>query len=244
MHARMSTTPVDGASTVVMVHGLAVSHRYMMPTAALLAPRYDVRVVDMPGFGLSDRAARPLDTTEHAAALGTWMDANNLPSAILIGNSFGCQILVDLVTRQPERCTALILSGPTMDPTARSARQQILRGLRDLAHEDPVQLPILVRDILDAGPARVWATLQAALRDPIEDKLPLLTVPTLVLRGALEPIVPARWARDAAQLVPGGELATVAGSPHNSVYVAADALVAEILPFLLRNHGSMRRVGG
>ena len=233
VHARVATRQ-GRRSSVVLVHGLAVSHRYLMPTARLLAAHHNVYVVDLPGFGLSGDPGPALDVPEHAAALAQWLDAHELGPAVLLGNSFGCQVLVELVTREPQRCAALVLSGPTIDPHGRTAARQITRGLRDLLHEDPLQVAILARDVLDAGPARVWATLRAALRDPIETKLPQVTVPTLVLRGALEPIVPTRWAREATDLIPDADLAELSGSPHNSVYVTAEALVAEVLRFLSR----------
>ena len=45
--------------------------------------------------------------------------------------------------------------GPAIDPAARTATRQTLRWLRDTAREDPLQLPILLRDVRDAGPHRV-----------------------------------------------------------------------------------------
>lgn len=63
-----------------------------------------------------------------------------------------------------------------------------------------MQLPILVRDVRDAGPRRVVGTLAHTLRDPIEDKLPQVKVPVLVTRGSSEPIVPPGWAQTATQL--------------------------------------------
>ena len=233
IHARTNITPATAKLPVVLIHGLAVSHRYLMPTAALLASQHDVRVVDMPGFGLSGDPGPALDTTQHADALLGWLDANQLGTAVFVGNSFGCQILVDLVSREPERCAALILSGPTMDPHARTATRQILRWLRDVAREDPIQLPMTLRDIRDASPGRIWRTLRHALNDPIEAKLPSLTVPTLVLRGSVEPIAPHRWAREAAELIPNAESGAVAG-PHNAVYVAAEDLVNQVESFLQR----------
>jgi hypothetical protein len=65
---------------------------------------------------------------------------------------------------------------------------------------DPLQLPILLRDVRDAGPRRVVGTLAHALRDPIEAKLPQVKVPVLVTRGSSEPIVPPGWAQTATQL--------------------------------------------
>ena len=100
VHARVATRPGRRFS-VVLVHGLAVSHRYLMPTARLLAAPHDVYVVDLPGFGLSGDPGPALDVPEHAAALAQWLDANRLGPAVLLGNSFGCQVLVELVTREP-----------------------------------------------------------------------------------------------------------------------------------------------
>jgi pimeloyl-ACP methyl ester carboxylesterase len=118
-----------------------------------------------------------------------------------------------------------------MDPSARTAPRQIFRWLRDTAVEDPLQLPILARDVRDAGTRRVAATLGHALRDPIEAKLPLVGVPALVTRGAREPIVPRVWAEAAAGLLPGGELAEIPG-PHNANYGAATSLAGRVLAFL------------
>src|SRR5215216_5571434 len=75
-------------------------------------------------------------------------------------------------------------------------------------------MPILLRDVYDAGLHRVVGTLAHALRDPIEDKLPLVRVPVLVTRGSREPIVPVAWALAATRLAPLGELAVVPGPPQ------------------------------
>ncbi len=55
MHARVPTRqiPTPHTDPVVLVHGLGVSSRYMLPTLALLAPRYRVFAPDLPGFGHS-----------------------------------------------------------------------------------------------------------------------------------------------------------------------------------------------
>ena len=46
--------PGNRQPACVLVHGLAVSHRYLMPTARRLDDRY-VLVPDLPGFGLSTK---------------------------------------------------------------------------------------------------------------------------------------------------------------------------------------------
>jgi pimeloyl-ACP methyl ester carboxylesterase len=39
----------------------------------------------------------------------------------MLGNSFGCQIAVELAVRHPDRVAGLVLVGPTMDSSARTA---------------------------------------------------------------------------------------------------------------------------
>ena len=230
-HDRASLASPDGAPPVVLVHGLAVSHRYLMPLAARLAGHHPVHVIDLPGFGLSSAPGRVLNVPEHADHLADWLAAAGLPPVAVLGNSFGCQVAVDLAVRYPDRVCGLVLVGPTMDPAARTAARQILRWLGDTAREDPLQLPILARDLRDAGPHRVAGTLAHGLRDPIEHKLPLISVPVLVTRGSREPIVPMAWAQAATRLLPLGELAVVPG-PHNANYGAADHLAELVLAFL------------
>jgi pimeloyl-ACP methyl ester carboxylesterase len=79
-------------------------------------------VIDLPGFGLSDEPGRVLNVAEHAGHLADWLEATGLPPVVLLGNSLGCRVAVDLAVRHPDRVRGLILVGPTIDPAARTAR--------------------------------------------------------------------------------------------------------------------------
>ncbi len=234
LHARTSIGDSAASLPVVLVHGLAVSHRYLMPLAARLARHHPIHVVDLPGFGLSGDPGRALDVGELADWLADWLAAVDVAPAVLAGNSFGCQVAVDVAVHHPALIQGLVLIGPTMDPEARSAPRQLGRWLRDVRHEDPLQAPIIARDLANAGPARAARTFRNALRDRIEDKLPAVAVPALVTRGACEPVVSQRWAEQASRLLPRGELAVIPTSPHNANYTAADRLAPIVVDFLER----------
>src|SRR5436190_2195210 len=93
MHACAATDAVDGlALPVVLVHGLVVSSRYMLPLAERLADHAHVYAPDLPGFGKSDHPERPLDIAGLADGLAAWMHVTGIPRAALIGNSMGCQV--------------------------------------------------------------------------------------------------------------------------------------------------------
>ena len=203
---------------MVLVHGIGVSSRYMVPLARQLAPYYRVFAPDLPGWGRSENPPHVPNVVELADALAAWMQAVGLERAALLGNSFGCQIIAELALRHPERVERTVLQGPTIDPYARSAIRQILRWLLDGTREPPTQPLVLMLDYLNFGPGVVLRTFQYSLQDRIEEQLPHVQVPTLVVRGARDPIVSQRWAEEAAHLLPMGQLVVIPGGPHTVNY--------------------------
>jgi 2-hydroxy-6-oxonona-2,4-dienedioate hydrolase len=127
VHARVALHAGSDAPAVVLVHGIGVSGRYLLPTAVRLARFCRVFVPDLPGFGLSTKPAHVLDVDELANALATWMRAIRLPRATLVGNSFGCQVIAALAVAHPAVVERATLQGPTMDPRARSVVRQVVR---------------------------------------------------------------------------------------------------------------------
>jgi pimeloyl-ACP methyl ester carboxylesterase len=220
------------AASVVLVHGMVVSSRYMVPTAERLAPLCSVYAPDLPGYGRSAKPPRPFVLPELADALERWMSAAGLKRAHLVGNSFGCQIIAEFALRHRARVDRIVLQGPTVDPAARSVARQLLRLVRNSAREPKSLGFISLADYWAAGLRRVRATIRMALADRIEEKLARIDAPTLVVRGTRDPLVPHEWAARVAALLPRGELAELPGLPHTINYSAPDAFVEAIAPFL------------
>jgi 2-hydroxy-6-oxonona-2,4-dienedioate hydrolase len=233
MHARVGAASVPaGRPPVILVHGLVVSSRYMRPLIQHLGRHFPVLAPDLPGFGWSDKPRRVLSLAELAEALGAWMAAAGLERAALLGNSLGCQIAVELARRQPERVPALVLQGLTIDPKGRTFWQTFVRNLMKMRLEGGVGLgPIL--DHLQAGPRRAALTTRHMLNHPIEDKLPQVTQPALVVRGARDPIVPQRWAEETARRLPAGRLLVIPGAAHTMVTTHPLELTRVARPFLI-----------
>ncbi|MFI7705054.1 alpha/beta fold hydrolase [Nonomuraea sp. NPDC049480] len=222
----------DGGTTpVVCVHGAGVSSRELGPLVAALGERVPAWTVDLPGFGKSTKPPRPLDLSALADALAGWLAAAELPPACLVGCSFGCQLAVDVAVRHPRRVRSLVLVGPTVDPRARSWSRMIGRWMRNSVREDPRMTPLNVADYRDAGLRRVVATFQVAMRDRVEDKLPHVSVPTLVVRGEHDRMVPQDWAEQVTSLTPGARLVVVPGMPHMIPFRGPEALAPIITGF-------------
>jgi pimeloyl-ACP methyl ester carboxylesterase len=239
--AQSATSRAAPVQAVVLLHGLAVSHRYLMPTARALAVRRRVLVPDLPGFGLSEHPSMIYGITQHAEHIVRWAEVLELTRVCLLGHSFGAQVAAAVAVRRPDLIRALVLAGPIADSAARSSRGQLSRFLRDVTREDVKQAVILARDVYDAGPARVFGTLDYSVRSAIEDDLARTVAPVLLLRGTRDPIAPAQWLVQLARRCGGpAEVGAIRGAAHNVATTAGPAVAERILTFLagLETRGS------
>lgn len=244
LHYRVSLSAPVYDDALVMVHGLVVSSRYLQPTARLLAPAYRVFTPDLPGSGKSKGATPLPGLAELADALADWMTAVGLPRAHFLGNSVGCQVLIQLALRHAELVQRLILTGPTMDPRARTIPREVVRWLKNVPYEPPALLGIVLRDFLDMGFRRFFATLRESVRDPVELHLPHIAAPTLVVRGTRDTVVSQRWAEEVARLLPQGHLVVLPGAAHDLTYSSAAALARVIRAFLSPSPLRLRETPG
>jgi 2-hydroxy-6-oxonona-2,4-dienedioate hydrolase len=239
MHARVSVDPVPADRIpVVVVHGMVVSSLFMAPLSRRLAPEFPVYTPDLPGFGNSEAPSYSLNVPQMADALAEWMEAAGVERAALVGNSLGCQVIADLAVRYPERVERAVLNAPTTDPRGRTALAQIGRLLVDGTREKTSLALVHLRDYAMAGPRRAYHTFHHMMADRIEEKLPRMRMPTLVVRGSRDPVVPQRWAEEATRLLPRGELKVIPGSAHAANWDAPLEFARVIRPFLLQGAGS------
>lgn len=219
---------------VVLVHGLTVSSRYMVPTAGWLSRDHPVFVPDLPGFGRSEDPRRVLSVSELADALRAWTRAMGLDQPVYLANSLGCQVVADLAARFPQEAGPLVLVGPTIDAHARTWLRQIARLIVDTAMQPPDFFAILAIDFLQAGPRRTAKTFRHALEDRIEEKLPHIPHPVLVVRGSRDPLAPQRWVKELTRLLSRGELRVIRGAGHTPHFTAPLELVGVVRSFLDR----------
>lgn len=217
---------------VVLVQGLGISVSYMLPAMSELAKYSKVYALDLPGYGDSEKPWHIFNIAELADVLAGWMNAVGIERAVLVGHSFGSQIVTEFALRHAGMIERAVLAAPTFDRHARSAPRQFGRLLLN-ARKEPLSLIYLaVKSYFKFGLRRQARTLQFAIKDRIEEKLPQIRVPTLVIRGELDPIVPHRWAKEVADLLPDGKLCTIAGGTHGVNYKFPQKFAEAIREFL------------
>jgi pimeloyl-ACP methyl ester carboxylesterase len=201
VHCRRSTDG-DGVP-VVHIHGFAISGEYLMPTARALAGRWVNVVPDLPGYGHSDRRDQVLDIPALAAAVVAVLDAVGIDRAVLVGNSMGCAIGLEVAHARPERVHRLVLVSPAggvhNQPLYRALGQLARDGLR----ETPRMLPVALPDYLRFGPLNGLRLFRELTRYPSLERLVHTPVPTLAVLGGRDPLMPsAARVREVARLAP------------------------------------------
>lgn len=173
----------------IMVPGLGLGAESWQPTLAALGVGADaVRL--LPGYGRPVGATDPTDPAGLAALL-----VEALPSGpvVLCGHSASCQVVVEAARRAPLRVAAVVLVGPTTDPRARTWPRLAARWLRTAVHEDPRQLPALVRQYRRTTLRSMRRVMGAARHQHVGVVLRGVAVPVVLVRGHRDRICPRAW---------------------------------------------------
>jgi pimeloyl-ACP methyl ester carboxylesterase len=217
----------------VLLHGI-VSSRYLVPTARQLAGSYRVVAPDMPGIGRTPHRGRCLTIAEKADAVAEWMANCGLSGSIVVGHSIGAQIAADLAARHQEVAKGVVLVGPAVDRRARSVLAQAWRWQVN-GFVEPLSFHALALfEVAEMRPARMLQVLRRAIDDAIEDKLPALSCPVLLVRGERDRLAPSDWLDELQRQRPDAELVVIPDAAHTVVYTHPIQLARAIDDFAAR----------
>lgn len=225
--------PHDDSGTgpqFVLVHGIGASSRYYTRLARALAPSGGVHVLELPGFGRSPRPRRdPLSVEEHAGLVNAWVRSSGVARPVLVGHSMGVQVVVEAALQDPDLSAAVVGIGGVVDPSARTALRQGLRLGHDVLREPPATNWAVLSGYLLTGPWWYLRTLPVMLGYRLEDALPRLQVPLLLVRGTRDPIVPRPWAEQQRRLAPDSHLVEVEGAAHVAMHTHPEQVARAVL---------------
>lgn len=151
--------PPDGRP-VVLLHGLGATNASMLPVLADLAKDHRVISPDTPGFGSSEAPSWRYTADQLYRWLRSFLDAVDARGAVVIGNSLGGRLALELALRDPEAVDRLVLLCAA--PAFRRFRQ--LAPLASILPVDLARLPpfgpprgVLVRGLkaMFADPSRL-----------------------------------------------------------------------------------------
>lgn len=209
----LSFTRSGQGPPVLLIHGLSGSRRWWRRNLAALESHFTVYRVELVGFGYASRQPI-LPLRDSASFLARWMTAQGLERAHVVGHSMGGHISLHLAERFPERVDRLVLVAPT--GMLRGQWWRLALKLPQAAISGNLDfVPVVTTDALRAGFVNLYKASRELLRDDVEELLHHVRVPTLVVSGGRDVLVPPAL---------GNELARRLGA-HHVVYPHAGHVV-------------------
>jgi 3-oxoadipate enol-lactonase len=247
----------DGEETVVLVNGLAddlTTWGYQMDD--LLAAGYRVLRFDNRGVGRSAKPAGPYTTRLLAEDTKALVDHLGLSGFHLLGVSMGGMIAQEYALAWPGDLASLVLActyaeaGPFCGRMFSMWADVALFGgvatvMRDVAlwaftpaffeerPEEAAEFDTAMAMIDQPVPAYL-AQLHSIRRHDTRERLGELAVPTLVLAGESDILIPVALSKRLQEAIPGAEWATTAGG-HACVWEFPKQFNDNVLHFLSRN---------
>lgn len=230
---RESVNPPD-TRAMLHVHGFGLSGRYLLPTAERLADEFHTLVPDLPGFGRSGKAPGQLDVPDLAHAAARFLDERGVEKATLVGNSMGCPVICEFAHHYPDRLERAVLVSPAggrfNQPLGRAVGQLSKDGGREPIRMVGVATP----DYLRFGVPSTFRMFKALTQYPTLERLLELRLPTLVVLGERDPLLPHsdRIHEVASQLDTHILAVTMEGAAHAINFSHPDELAHVIRAFM------------
>ncbi|WP_375402717.1 alpha/beta fold hydrolase [uncultured Sphingomonas sp.] len=245
----------------VLLHGSNSSLHTWEPWAERLGGTYRIINVDQIGHGLTGpNPAADYSSAAFVGTLDKALTRMGVARFALAGNSMGGWVAWNYALAHPDKLSALILvdaSGPPdAEPTAlpigfriartpginRLARVITPRGLVERSVRQSVSNQAVIDDamidryhelLLYPGNRDATARRGATARNVADpDALGRLRVPTLILWGAEDKLIPVSAGRWFARTIPGSRLIVYPGIGHLSMEEAPDRSAADVAAWL------------
>lgn len=236
--ARVAHIALGAGAPVVLVHGSLCDLRYWKAQIPALSRDFQVFSISLPGYWPDGPDGPGNDPAEfsgarHAAAVAQFIDRQCGGSAHIVGHSRGGRVAFELARRYPEKVRALVLADPGLvvgDSEERRGdfRAQALQAIRAGKVEQGLALFIdtvsgeqtwrrMVPWFKEMAIANAH-TLAAQVQEPpyvlTEAHARTVTLPTLLIGGALSPH-PYPAILDTLQAwLPHAQSLRIAGSSH------------------------------
>jgi len=244
------------APTVVFVEGLGYGTWMWQFQREPLAESYDTIVFDNRGTGDSDCPEGPYTVAEMAADLAAVLNDAGVESAHVVGASMGGMIaqrfaleddraesLALLCTSHggedavpvPPETQAFMFDVPADADEREAIRYKMTPAISDgFAEEHPELIADIVDWRLASDASEAGRTAQAAAVQAFDasDELDQLTLPTLLMHGTDDEVLPVENAHALAEALPHADLELFEGGPHLFFVEQADAVTDRLRTFL------------
>jgi pimeloyl-ACP methyl ester carboxylesterase len=208
----------SGDRVLLLLHGLSGSSRWWHRNIPELSRHYRVLVPDLIGFGRSRPIGRFPEIKEVALLLLEWLEILGVERTFLVGHSMGGQISLHIAAESSSLIERLVVADATGIPRALSLGALLRFGAEVgplWRWGDPSFLPVIAADAWNAGPRVLLRAMHRILKDDVRPILGKIEVPTLIVWGERDTLVPPSDALEFRRSIKGARLAVLRATGHN-----------------------------
>lgn len=219
----------SGLRPLLVFSGIGMNLELLDPVALAMAPR-PVISFDMPGIGKSPDPVVPYNAVTMALTASALLDRLQIGRVDVLGISWGGGIAQQFALQHRARIGQLVLAAtsagmlmapghlPTLarlaDPSEYTMGKALQRSLAMLYNGGGAGDPVSLNAATPPSPAGLLYQLAALAGWSSVPMLPLLDVPTLILAGDEDQIVPPINSRFLHALIPESKLRLIRGGGH------------------------------
>ena len=244
-----NSTPIEiyyedhgSGSPVVLIHGWPLSGTsWEKQTAALLAAGHRVITYDRRGFGRSSKPAVGYNYDTFAADLDAVLSTLKLTDVSLVGFSMGTGEVTRYIgkygAKRVRKAVLIGTLGPYLVKTADNPEgvdRSVFDGIKAAIKADrPAFLMEFLRNFYNYDVTGGKLVSERVLEDNFRQDIPRNTVPTLILHGDADRILPAEaTSRRQAKMIKNARSVELKGGPHGVLWTHAEQINSELVKFL------------
>jgi 3-oxoadipate enol-lactonase len=224
-------------ATIVFLHGYPLNHNMWEPQLVSFSQHHHVVLLDLPGFGLARREEPVPETLQgFAESVRASISVFSTAPVIVVGHSFGGYVALQLYRQHPEIFRGLVLTNTRSAADSPEAKEKRLATIKRLEAPDQTlevdevarglvapgtweaggPVVTTVREMVRAAPTpTVRATLRAiAERPDLTSVLPDIRVPTLVIWGEEDRLIPPAQSQSMVPLIPAAAGVGIPAAGH------------------------------
>ena len=173
-------------------------------------------VPDLPGYGHSAAWGHALGIPSPAWALLEVLDALALERVVLVGNSMGGPVCLEVAHSAPGRVAGVVLASPAGGMHNQPLARALVQLARDVRRENPRMARVVLPDYVRFGPVNALQLFGELVRFPSLERILRTPVPTLAVIGTRDPLMPPPWrVREVGRLAPPHlTIAVIEGAAH------------------------------
>lgn len=248
-----------GKKNIIFIHGFSGSSNNWTEIFPYLEDEFKIYALDLPGFGSSDKPLDiKFNVSIYADYILKFMDKLKIEKAIFCGNSLGGAISVKIYLKDSKKVEKLILVNSAGYVIGLSnflylaegiPTEAFLKVLKKFLNDDfyirsVMKMVFFKQDIVDKifdkyaeplrqeGVAEFIVNLSRAMDDlNIKDDLPRVEVPTLIIWGEYDKVLPVENAYHFHKLIKNSKLKILKDSGHVPMEECPEEIAKEINSF-------------